>query len=158
MKNRPLGWPLLAAATGTLLSLALSSKRAHIACGALWAGLSALHAWQYRQKLARDFPRRGGVFPAMDFPQSKLDLLIRGVEVAAYLPGRVRLYARPLAGNAALARQVEAELSAKAGVTGVRVNPTTGSLLIEYDPAALREDPALARAEDYFRTHAKRRV
>ena len=157
MKQMSLGLPLLGAAAGTLLSLALPSKRAHIIFGAAWAGLSALHAWQYREKLARDFKRNGGCCIMTAFPQSKLDFFVRAVDVASYIPGRARLYARPLVGNAALAAQIERELSRAAGMKSVRTNTTTGSILIEYDPAALRKDPELARMEEYIRTHAKKR-
>ena len=157
MKQMSLGLPLLGAAAGTVLSLALPSKKWHIVCGALWTGLSALHAWQYRKRLAQDFGQNGGCFLMTDFPQSKLDFFVRAVEVASYIPGRVRLYARPLVGNAALAAQVERELSGAAGMKSVRTNPVTGSILIEYDPAVLRKDPELARMEEYIRTHVKKR-
>ncbi len=46
---------------------------------------------------------------------------------------------------------------AASGVTDVRASVTTGSILIEYDPAKLRQDPELARVEDYIRTHVKKR-
>ena len=157
MKQISLGLPLAGAAAGTLLSLALPSRRWHIACGALWAGLSCLHVWQYRKKLAQDLKRNGGCFGMTDFPQSKLDFFVRAVEVASYIPGRARLYARPLVGNAALAKQVEKELSGAAGMKSVRTNTTTGSILIEYDPAALRKNPELARMEEYIGTHVKKR-
>lgn len=92
-----------------------------------------------------------------NFPQSKLDFFVRAVEVASYIPGRARLYAHPLVGNAALAAQVEKELSGAAGMKSVRTNTTTGSILIEYDPATLRKNPELARMEEYIRTHVKKR-
>ena len=157
MKQMSLGLPLMGAAAGTLLSLTFPSKRGHIVCGILWTGLSALHAWQYRKKLAQDLKKNGGFFAMTDFPQSKLDFFVRAVEVASYIPGRVRLYARPLVGNAALAKQVEKELSGAAGMKSVRTNTTTGSILFEYDPATLRKDPELAKVEEYIRTHVKRR-
>ena len=157
MKQMSLGLPLMGAAAGTLLSLAFPSKRGHIACGLLWTGLSALHAWQYRKKLAQDLKKNGGFFIMTDFPQSKLDFFVRAVDVASYIPGRIRLYARPLVGNASLAKQVEKELSGAAGMKSVRTNTTTGSILLEYDPAALRKDPELARMEEYIRTHVKKK-
>ena len=153
MKQMSLGLPLAGAAAGTLLSLALPSKRGHVVCGLAWA----LHAWQYRKKLAQDLKKNGRFLAMTNFPQSKLDFFVRAVEVASYIPGRARLYARPLVGNAELARQVERELSAAQGMKSVRTNTTTGSILIEYDPAALRKDPELARMEEYIRTHVKKR-
>ena len=92
-----------------------------------------------------------------DFPRSKLDFFVRTVDVASYIPGRARLYAPPMVGNAALAAQVERELSGAAGMKSVRTNTTTGSILIEYDPAALRKNPDLARMEEYIRTHVKKK-
>ena len=157
MKQMSLGLPLLGAAAGTLLSLALPSKRAHLVCGAAWAGLSALHAWQYRKKLVCDLKKNGGFFAMTDLPQSKLDFFIRAVDIASYIPGRARLYAKSLVGNAPLAKQVEGELSRRAGMKSVRTNPVTGSILIEYDPEALRKDPDLAKVEEYIRTHVKKK-
>jgi len=156
MKQMSLGLPLLGAAAGTLVSLALPSKGAHIACGVLWTGLSALHAWQYRKKLAQDFKKNGGLLAVMDLPQSKLDFFVRAVRIASYIPGRIRLYADVMVGNAEMARQVERELSSAAGMKSVRTSTTTGSILLEYDPAVLRKDPGLARMEEYIRTHVKR--
>ena len=157
MTQMSLGLPLMGAAAGTLLSLALPSKRGHIVCGLAWAGLSALHAWQYRKKLAQDLKKNGRFLAMADFPQSKLDFFVRAVEIASYIPGRVRLYARPLVGNETLAAQVKKELSGAAGMKSVRTNTTTGSILIEYDPAALRKNPDLARMEEYIRTHVKKK-
>lgn len=157
MTQMSLGLPLMGAAAGTLLSLALPSKRGHIVCGMAWTGLSALHAWQYRKKLAQDIKKNGRFLVMTNFPQSKLDFFIRVVEIASYIPGRARLYARPLVGNEALAAQVKKELSRAAGMKSVRTNTTTGSILIEYDPETLRKDPDLARMEEYIRTHVKKR-
>ncbi len=157
MTQMSLGLPLMGAAAGTLLSLALPSKRGHVVCGMAWAGLSALHAWQYRKKLAQDIKKNGRFLVMTNFPQSKLDFFIRAVEIASYIPGRARLYARPLVGNEALAAQVKKELSRAAGMKSVRTNTTTGSILLEYDPAALRKDPELAKVEEYIRTHVKKR-
>ena len=157
MTQMSLGLPLMGAAAGTLLSLALPSKRGHIVCGMAWAGLSALHAWQYRKKLAQDIKKNGRFLVMTNFPQSKLDFFIRAVEIASYIPGRARLYARPLVGNEALAAQVKKELSRAAGMKSVRTNTTTGSILLEYDPAALRKDTELARMEEYIRTHVKKK-
>ena len=154
MTQMSLGLPLMGAAAGTLLSLALPSKRGHIVCGMAWAGLSALHAWQYRKKLAQDIKKNGRFLVMTNFPQSKLDFFIRAVEIASYIPGRARLYARPLVGNEALAAQVKKELSRAAGMKNVRTNTT---ILIEYDPETLRKDPDLARMEEYIRTHVKKR-
>ncbi len=157
MKQMSLGLPLLGAAAGTIVSLALPSKRGHIICGVLWTGLSALHAWQYRKKLKQDFKKNGGLLAMMDFPQSRLDYFVRAVRVASYIPGRARLYADALVGNTALAGQVERELSGAPGMKAVRTNTTTGSILLEYDPAVLRKNPDMARMEAYISTHVRKK-
>lgn len=160
MKQSSYGWPLLFSGAGTLLSLALPSKRGHVLFGALWAGFSALHAWQYRKKLQGTVPGGEAFLEKVErimLPKSKLELFLRTVEVASYLPGRVRLYSRALAGCPPLAEETRARLAALSGVTGVEVNPVTGSVLVVYDPETLRHDPALGRAEEYLRTHAKRK-
>lgn len=157
MKQISLGIPMLGAVAGTLLSLALPSKRGHIICGAVWTGLSMLHAWQYRKKLEQDIKRNGGFFDMTLFPQSKLDFFVRAVDVASYIPGRTRLYTRALVGNEALAKQVKDELSGAAGMKSVLVNTTTGSILLEYDPEVLRTNPDLARMENYIKTHVKKK-
>ncbi len=157
MKQISLGIPMLGAVAGTILSLALPSKRGHIICGAVWTGLSVLHAWQYRKKLQQDIKMNGGFLDMTLFPQSKLDFFVRAVDVASYIPGRTRLYTRALVGNEALAKQVEDELSSAAGMKSVRTNTTTGSILLEYDQKILRTNPDLARMEDYIRTHVKKK-
>lgn len=160
MKQSSYGWPLLLAGAGTLLSLALPSQRGHVLFGTLWTGFSLLHAWQYRKKLQGTAPGGGEFWKKVErimLPQSKLELFLRTVEVASYLPGRVRLYSRALVGAPTLAEETKARLSALSGVTGVEVNHVTGSILVVYDPETLRRDPALKRAEEYLRTHAKRK-
>ena len=91
------------------------------------------------------------------FPQSKMELFLRTVEVAWFIPGRIRLYSRSLQGCAPLARETEARLSGRTGIKSVHASEVTGSILIEYDPEALRRDPELCRAEEYIRTHVKKR-
>lgn len=160
MKQGSYGWPLLLAGAGTVVSLALPSRSGHVILGTVWAGLSALHAWQYRDKLKMALKGNGGFFKNMNIPMipsSKLELFIRTVEVASYVPGRIRLYSHSLIGSEALAGDVKKSLGDAAGVTNVNVNTVTGSILIEYDPKELRKDPKLLRIEEYIRTHVKKR-
>ncbi len=166
MKNLSLGWPLAIASAGTLISLATGAKGAHVVFGTAWAGLSALHAYQYRKKLCSDvngskiFNENGVLnFMAKNFdfiPKSKLDLFIRSVEIASYMPGRVRLYSNSLVGNETLKAQVEDALRGYEELKQVTVSTTTGSILIEYVPDALRKNEELARAERYIECHAKK--
>ncbi len=175
MKNISLGWPLAIASVGTLAAVASGAKAAHIAFGAAWAGLSMLHAWSYRKKMKMDLSgakefasqkiKENGVLNSMsktfdlDFiPQSKLDLFIRSVEIASYMPGRVRLYSRSLIGSEPLKAQVISALGEYKELSRVTVNTTTGSILIEYDPKTLRENKELARVESYIASHANKKL
>lgn len=72
-------------------------------------------------------------------------LKFAGVRIVHYLPGRLRLRLDRLRGNPEQARRFEAELAAVPGVRRVQAKPASGSLLLEYRPAALRS--ADARAE-----------
>lgn len=49
---------------------------------------------------------------SLQIPTNKLDLFIRSVEIASYLPGRIRLRSQKLRGNLELERQVQRELCA----------------------------------------------
>lgn len=42
-----------------------------------------------------------GIMDFVNIPKTKIDKFIRTVEVASYLPGRVRLYSKQLVGNPA---------------------------------------------------------
>jgi hypothetical protein len=58
-------------------------------------------------------------------------------KVVHAIHGRVRLRVPELRSNAALAQRIGDRLSVVPGVRRVGANPVTGSLLVEYDPAAL---------------------
>ena len=93
-------------------------------------------------------------------PMSKLDLFLRTVRVASYIPGRARLYHKDLVGNWALAQKVRSVLLGyeeldSAGGGAVTINTNTGSVLIEYDPAVLRKNEELRRAEAYIMNNNK---
>ena len=93
----------------------------------------------------------------ISIPTSRLDLFIRSVEIASYLPGRVRLYSKKLVGSPALAGEVEAHLGSFPEISGVETSTDTGSILIRYVPDTLRRNPELRRVEEYIMTHARRR-
>ena len=90
-------------------------------------------------------------------PGSKLELFVRSVSVASYLPGRIRLYAKKLVGNAPLEKKVQDKLRAFAEISAVTTNNATGSILIEYDPDVLRRNEELKRIEDYIIKKARRK-
>lgn len=68
-----------------------------------------------------------------------------------HLPGRLRLKLPEAKGNPELLEDVRLTISAAEGVTQVDVNPTTGSILIQYDET---QEPKLGerlhRAEPHF--------
>ena len=93
----------------------------------------------------------------MQIPTNKLDLFIRSVEIASYLPGRVRLYSNNMIGDEALAQQVKSQLTAFAEIDAVTANMVSGSILIVYTPDKLRCNAELRKVEEYIMTHARRK-
>jgi hypothetical protein len=93
----------------------------------------------------------------MQIPTSKLDLFIRSVEIASYLPGRVRLRSKKLIGNMSLEHEVRSQLLSFAEIDSVETSTATGSILIKYVPERLRANAELAKVEVYIMTHAKGR-
>nr|WP_197018704.1 hypothetical protein [Selenomonas sp. ND2010] len=93
----------------------------------------------------------------MQIPTNKLDLFIRSVEIASYLPGRVRLYSNNMIGDEALAQQVKSQLTAFAEIDAVTTNTVSGSILIVYTPDKLRCNAELRKVEEYIMTHARRK-
>jgi hypothetical protein len=67
------------------------------------------------------------------------------VTVASSIPGRLRLRMPERRGDELFARLVKQALAALAGVTQVRANPVTGSVLVLYDPR--QTDAPQLRAE-----------
>ncbi len=66
-----------------------------------------------------------------------------GIAVAHFIPGRVRLRARPLKGNPVLAALLTERFGAIKGVEAVEANHLTGSLVITYDLAELQRPDSL---------------
>jgi heavy-metal-associated domain-containing protein len=69
-------------------------------------------------------------------------------KVVHAIPGRVRVKVPQLRANRALGRRVDDRLSVLPGVRRVDVNPVTGSLLVEYDPAVLDLAASLMALEE----------
>ena len=65
------------------------------------------------------------------------------LRVVAHFPGRLRVRADRFRTDAECAREVRELLEASTGVTRVEVSPTTGSLLVLYDPRARSLDELL---------------
>lgn len=73
-------------------------------------------------------------------------MTIHDAQVVHFLPGRIRLKSVQMKGNTALAQEVRQTLMTLPGVLCVEAQPTTGSVLILYDPANHIPLPMLAEA------------
>jgi hypothetical protein len=62
---------------------------------------------------------------------------IQDVEVLHFIPGRVRLRVSRLKQEGEIAQQVHNAFSRVPGITGVDINPVTGSVLLHYDTKAV---------------------
>ncbi len=98
------------------------------------------------------------IMDAVGLPTGKLDVFIRSVEIASYMPGRIRLYSKNLIGNENLSREIKGELARFAELKEVETNTVSGSVLIKYEPAILQRNAELVKAEQYIMAHAKKRT
>lgn len=149
------GFPLLISLAGTVGSLAFGSKKGHIICGAVMTGASILHALQHRKALAGNLKHK--LDTAADYvrlPHTQPDFFMRGVQIAFYMPGRMRLYCSQLTGNEQYKEHIANYLRAFADVGRVQLNHVSGSILITYDTEKIKAYPDLARVEAYVREHA----
>ena len=155
----PLGVPLAVLSAGTGLSLLAGSRQLHSLCGIGCLGLSILHTWQHGSKLKKDVQKgmkKVGIMDFVNIPRSKIDMFVRTVEVAAYIPGRVRLYSRSLVGNEDNSQKVLGYLRSYPELSEVEVSSVTGSILIKYTPQLLHTNKELTAVEKYIRTHVRR--
>ena len=87
----------------------------------------------------------------------KLEILLRSVEVASYIPGRIRLRSKKLVGNLSLEQKIKSQLSAFSEIDMVEISIVTGSILITYVPEKLRQNVDLLKAEKYIASHVKKK-
>lgn len=152
------GWPLAISLAGTVGSLVLDSKKGHIICGAVMTGLSVLHALQHHKAMTSSMKQKmDRVADYIRLPHTQPDFFMRGVEIAFYMPGRIRLYCSHLEGNEHYKEHIAKYLRAFADVGRVQLNHVSGSVLITYDTEKIKEYPDLARVEDYISHHAPNR-
>lgn len=78
---------------------------------------------------------------------AKKTYLLQQVQVLHYIRGRVRLYSRHLVNNAGIAAEIRRQLEAAPEVTNFSVNTLTGSVLIEYAPEKIANNPLLQELE-----------
>jgi hypothetical protein len=72
------------------------------------------------------------------------------VQLAHYIPGRIRIRVSKVKGNASLAEDIRQNFSAIAGIHKVEANPLTGSVLVEYDPQMIGSLGSLIAMVDTF--------
>jgi len=70
-------------------------------------------------------------------------------DLAHHLPGRLRLRSAVLKGNAFAIEEARRHLAQIDGVTSVKANPSTGSVLLEYDPNVISP----SKVSDVLATH-----
>ena len=87
----------------------------------------------------------------------KLELLLRSVEVASYIPGRIRLRSKKLVGNLTLEQKIKNQLGAYSEIENIETSTVTGSILITYVPEVLRQNVDLFKAEKYIASHVKKK-
>lgn len=142
--------PLLVSFLVSTAGLAWGSKSVHIKSGLLFAGLSVVHTYQHRRNILLDLKKGCDKIKMLDFlkiPLNKEDFLLSQVQVAHYIPGRIRLTSRKLVQNQALAQKIEAALREIRELKSYKLNLITGSILLEYTPEAVACNPRLARIE-----------
>src|SRR5215831_8825019 len=66
------------------------------------------------------------------------------VDLAHHLPGFLRLHSALLKGNARAAKETQRHLAEISGVRSASVNPSTGSVLLEYDPDVIPSTELIA--------------
>lgn len=71
-----------------------------------------------------------------------------GIIIAHFIPGRVRLQARSLKGNPALAQIIVQRFGVIKGVEGVEANHLTGSLVIAYNLKELQRPDSRRHLEE----------
>ena len=84
-------------------------------------------------------------------------MLLRSVEIASYIPGRIRLRSKRLVGNIKIEQEIQAQLAAFSEISSVETSTVTGSILITYVPEILRQNVDLLRAERYIASHVKKK-
>ena len=159
MKNIGLGIPLTVGMAGTVASLFVGGKKLHTAFGVAWTALSLVHAYQYRRKIknsAKKGLEKVNILKAAGIPTTKMEWFLKSVEVASYIPGRIRVYSKALINNPQLKAKTEQSLAKYSELDKVTINIISGSVLIEYRPENIRNNKELYEMEMYVKNHVKR--
>lgn len=159
MKKIGLGIPLAVGMTGTVASLFVGGKKLHTAFGVAWTALSLIHAYQYRKNMKNNVKKgweKVNILKAVGIPTTKMEWFLKSVEVASYIPGRIRVYSKALINNPQLKEKVEMSLAKYPELSKVTINLITGSVLIEYNPENIKGNKDLLEMENYMKTHVKR--
>lgn len=146
---------LILSLASTLFSLPLN-KRYHAALGVCFTLLAIFHTWQHRRLLVPYLQKERQAMGLMNWPpnkqseiSNKMAYFLQHVQVLHYIPGRVRLFSRLLVNNAAVAAQVSSQLETIGEISSFSINPATGSVLIQYLPEKVAQNPLLMELEQF---------
>lgn len=159
MKKIGLGIPLTVGMAGTVASLFVGGKKLHTAFGVAWTALSLIHAYQYRKNMKNNVKKgweKVNILKAVGIPATKMEWFLKSVEVASYIPGRIRVYSKALVNNPQLKMKVEQSFIKYPELDKFTINTITGSVLIEYHPENIKNNKELCEMELYAKTHVKR--
>lgn len=159
MKKVSLGIPLAVGMTGTVLSLAVGTKKIHTVFGVAWTALSLIHFYQHK-KIMKNNVKKGlgqmNILSAVGIPTSKMDWFLRSVTVGSYIPGRIRVYSKALVNNHKLKVKVEEAMAKYVELDNVSINLLSGSVLIEYQPNKIKTNKELCEIEAYIKKRANK--
>ncbi|WP_371372912.1 HMA2 domain-containing protein [Sporomusa aerivorans] len=136
----------------SLLSLPFG-KRYHVALGVCFTLLTAVHTWQHRKQFGHYLHKERQNMDLFSLPESllgpsvKVKMFMQKIQVLHYIPGRVRLYSQHLINNPEVVRQVRQHLESMPEIREFKLNPATGSLLIQYSPEDVARNPFLRDVE-----------
>ncbi len=86
-------------------------------------------------------------------------IIIKGIlEVKHAIARRVRFKAKAIGLNPEVADDVVGTLEGFSGITGLRVNPKSASLIVRYDDGVISEDEVVAAVRDYFAEKAETKL
>lgn len=135
----------------SLLSLPFN-KRYHVWLGVCFSLLALIHTWQHRRQAAYYLQKERKNMDLLSqykkFTQpAKRAYLLQNIQVLHYIRGRVRLYSHHLLYNTTAASELNSYLETLPEISHFSVNPATGSVLIQYSPEDVANNPLLQDLE-----------
>lgn len=161
-----MGLPLAIGFGGTLLSLFVG-KQVHKTFGIIFSLCAFYHMLQHHKQIVRipymkssQNSHKGrqsmNLLQMVGIPTSKIELILRSVDKANYIPGRIRVYSKRLRGNEQLKTEIERALAKYPELDNYAINLVSGSLLIEYQPESIKFNQELCNIEQYIKKISKK--